>query len=278
MTLEEAYTKCASIAEASSTSFFRGMKVLPPPRRAAIFAVYALARRIDDIADGDLPTDDKIERLRATRDSLHPLEQAGDDPVLRALADAATRFPIPLAAFDDLVRGAEMDIEPRPFPSFDELVVYCRCVAGSIGRLCLGVFDTTDRPRAEVLADDLGVALQLTNILRDVGEDRDLGRVYLPQEDLARFGCSLDPGAHRGHFDDLVRFEAARAEEWYDRGLGLLPLIDRRSASSVGAMAGAYRRLLRRIARDPEAVLARRVSLSRWEKGLVAARSFVGVL
>ncbi len=277
MTLEEAYARCAAIALESSTSFYRGMKVLPQDRRAAIFAVYALARRIDDIADGELPSGEKVERLHATRDALHPLEPAVDDPVLLALADAAARFPIPLESFDDLVRGAEMDLEPRPFATFDDLVVYCRCVAGSIGRLCLGVFESTDRPRAGLLADDLGVALQLTNILRDVGEDRDNGRVYLPQEDLTRYGCSLDPGADPGRFGDLVRFEATRAEGWYDRGLGLLPLVDRRSASSVGAMAGAYRRLLRRIARNPEAVLTRRVSLSPWEKGVVAARSLVRV-
>ena len=116
---------------------------------------------------------------------------AGDDPVLFALADAAARYPIPLAAFDDLVDGAELDVEPRPYETFDDLVRYCRCVAGSIGRLCLGVFETRDRERATVLADDLGVALQLTNILRDVGEDLDNGRVYLPQEDLRRFGCDL---------------------------------------------------------------------------------------
>ncbi|MBM3677250.1 MAG: squalene synthase HpnD [Actinobacteria bacterium] len=276
MTVEEAYARCAEITRASSTSFYHGMRVLPPPRRAALFAVYALARRIDDIADGDLPTAERTRLLGEARSTLHPLEP-DDDPVLVALAAASARYPIPLEAFDDLIRGAELDLEPRPYETFAELVGYCRCVAGSIGRLCLGVFETDERPRASILADDLGVAFQLTNILRDVAEDHANGRVYLPQEDLRRFGCTAGAGGFEGPIPDLVRFEATRAEEWYDRGLELLPLVDRKSASSVGAMARAYRRILRRIARHPDAALARRVSLSRWEKSLIAARTFAGV-
>lgn len=275
MSLEQAYEHCAEIARASSTSFYNGMRLLRRERRAALFAVYAFARRIDDIADGDLPTDEKVRQLHEARASLHPVV-AGDDPVLIALADAAARYPIPLAAFDDLVDGAELDLEPRPYETFDDLVRYCRCVAGSIGRLCLGVFETRDRDRATVLADDLGVAFQLTNILRDVGEDLDNGRVYLPQEDLRRFGCDLGARVDAGAFEQLVRFEAERAEGWYERGLGLLPLVDRRSASSVGAMAGVYRTLLQRIERDPSAVLSSRVSLTKWQKGLIAARSLAG--
>jgi phytoene synthase len=276
MTVEEAYERCVEIARASSTSFYNGMRLLPRERRAAMFAVYALARRIDDIADGDLPRDEKVRQLHEARAALHPIAP-GDDPVLLALADAAARYPIPLDAFDDLVDGAEMDLEPRPYETFDDLVRYCRCVAGSIGRLCLGVFETSDRARADTLADDLGVAFQLTNILRDVGEDRESGRVYLPQEDLRRFGCDLGPDGPSGPFDRLVRFEAGRAEQWYAHGLQLLDIVDRRSASSVGAMAGVYRTLLRRIERDPEAVLSTRVSLTKWQKGLIAARSLAGV-
>jgi 15-cis-phytoene synthase len=276
VTLDEAYARCVEITRASSTSFYHGMRVLPRERRLALFAVYAFARRIDDIADGELPFDEKVSALRGATEALHPFRPA-DDPVLLALEHAAGVYPIPLDAFDDLIRGAEMDLTPRPFETFDDLVGYCRCVAGSIGRLCLGVFETPDRERAAVLADDLGVALQLTNILRDVGEDLESGRVYLPQEDLRRHGCTLGPEGVTGPFADLVRFEAARAHEWYARGLELLPLVDRRSASSVGAMVGVYRKLLRRIEREPDAVLARRVSLRGWEKSLIAVRSLAGV-
>jgi phytoene synthase len=259
----DAYRACAEIARASGTSFYRGMRLLPRPKRDALFAIYAFARRVDDIADegGDVT---QLEALRTWRAHL-------DDPVFAALDDACTRFSIPVNAFDDLIDGAEMDLRGARYATFDELEVYCRRVAGSIGRLTVGVFGSTDYE----LADRLGVAFQLTNILRDVTEDLALGRVYLPQEDLDRFGVDLHaPGAE---FNELVRFEAARAEQWYDDGLQLLGHLDRGSASSVAAMAGAYRRLLRRIERDPAAVLRRRVSLPAWEKGLVAARSLVGV-
>ncbi len=160
------------------------------------------------------------------------------------------------------------------YRTFEDLLHYCRCVAGSIGRLSLGVFGTDDVATAAPLADALGVALQLTNILRDIREDYQDGRIYLPAEDFARFGCSLagDP-ADRGKLAELVEFEAQRATTWYARGLALMPLLDWRSAASAGAMAGIYFRLLKQIAATPQAVLERRVCLSTGEKAMVAARS-----
>jgi phytoene synthase len=203
----------------------------------------------------------------------------GDDPVLLALADAAHRFPIPLAAFGDLLDGVEMDVRGTRYATFEDLVGYCRRVAGSVGRLSVGVFGASDRARASSLGDDLGVAMQLTNILRDVREDRALGRVYLPDEDLEAFGCPPDPlEAPPGALAALLRFEAARARAWFDRGLRLLPLLDRRSAACVEAMTGIYRRLLDRIERAPAEVLRRRLSLAAWEKAWVAGRSLVGAV
>ncbi|MBO0820292.1 MAG: squalene/phytoene synthase family protein, partial [Nocardiopsaceae bacterium] len=169
--------------------------------------------------------------------------------------------------------------------TFDDLLCYCRCVAGSIGRLSLGVYGKTQPETQEKLADDLGVALQLTNILRDVREDYRNGRVYLPAEDLEKFGCPIAPGgdepfatgAERARFAGLVEFEAARAREWYASGLRLLATIDRRSAACTGAMAGIYRRLLERIASNPAAVLQARMSLPTTEKALVAAQSLTGL-
>lgn len=276
MTTAEAYRRCSELTRASSTSFFQGMRLLPRERREALFAVYAFARRVDDAADGDAPPGEKRERLRDAHESLQRLGAHPDDPVLVALADACASFPIPLDAFHDLIAGAEEDVTGAEYATLEDLVVYCRRVGGSIGRLCVGVFETRDRPTASALADELGVGLQLTNILRDLREDREQGRLYVPREDLARFGCTVDADGFHGPFEELVRFEAERAEGWYERGLGLLPLLDRRSAASVAAMAGAYRRLLRRIARDPSAAIRGRVSLPGWEKGLVAARSLVG--
>jgi len=257
----DAYRACAEIARASGTSFYRGMRLLPKPKRDALFAIYAFARRVDDIADegGSL---DQLAALRDWRTRL-------DDPVFAALDDACTRYPIPVGALGDLIDGAEMDVRGTHYATFAELEVYCRRVAGSIGRLSVGVFGSSEHE----LADRLGVAFQLTNILRDVAEDLANGRIYLPQEDLDAFEVDLQSPGPR--FAELVRFEADRAERWYDDGLQLLPHLDRGSAASVAAMASAYRRLLRRIARDPEAVLTRRVSLPPWEKGWVAARSLV---
>ena len=271
-----AYRSCAQIARESGTTFYRGMRLLPRPKRDALFAIYAFARRVDDIADGDLPLDEKLARLAAVRSSLAERAARPDDPVLVALDDACRRYPIPDDAFEDLIAGAEMDLHETHFETFDDLVVYCRRVGGSIGRLAVGVFGARDRGRALDLADRLGVAFQLTNILRDVGEDLARGRVYLPAEDLATFESDLAGGQSGERFAQLVGYEAERAESWYDDGLALLPLLDRASASSVAAMAAAYRRLLRRIEREPEAVLTRRVSLPTWEKGWVAARSLVG--
>jgi phytoene synthase len=276
--VEAAYRHCREVTRASATSFYHGMRLLPAPRRTAMYAIYAFARRIDDIADGPLSTDEKLAALEQARSEVAMLDSAAPvAPLLVALADACRRYPLPRQALSDLIDGAAMDVAGTSYPSFEDLVVYCRRVGGTIGRLSLGVFGSTDKgPAAMALADDLGVAFQLTNILRDVREDLAGGRLYLPAEDLAAFGCRVEQVSITGDFAGLVRYEAARAEEWYDRGLDLVPLLDRPSASCVTAMAGIYRRLLRRIEREPEAVLAGRLSLPGWEKGWVAARSLVG--
>jgi phytoene synthase len=274
MSLEAAYAECRAIARASGSTFYAGMRLLPGDRRDAIFAIYALARRIDDIADGDLPADEKLAALGEVRAQLQRLPEA-DDLVLAAVGDAAQRYPIPLDAFEDLVAGAEMDARGHDFATFAETELYGKRVAGSIGRLALGVFETSDRAQAERLAEKLGVALQLTNILRDLSEDLRNGRRYLPADDLDRFGCTANNGHIDGPVDLLVAFEAQRALNLLERGLMLVPLLDRRSAACVLAMAGAYRRLLERIAMHPELVLQGRPTLRRWEKGLVLAQSLV---
>ena len=306
-----AYRRCEEITWSQARNFSYGIRLLPPAKRQALAAVYAFARRIDDIGDGTLPAPEKLTLLEEARGGLSAL-QAGDvddgDAVLVALADAAARFDIPLPAFGELIDGCAADVRGVSYATFDDLLHYCRCVAGSIGRLSLGVFGTSDPQQAVPLADSLGVALQLTNILRDIREDYATGRVYLPAEDFARFGCALGdlsfpapgngsagalpprsfpapgdgsagalppPAAYPelGRLTALVEFEADRARTWYAKGLALMPLLDRRSAASAGAMAGIYYRLLEHIAASPAAVLTRRVSLSAREKAAVAVRS-----
>jgi phytoene synthase len=275
METREAYRTCERLTRKAAANFYYGIRLLPPEKRRAMSAVYAYARRVDDIGDGNLPADRKLAELQAMRTSL--AQGDPDDVVMVALTDARARFPLPEKAFTDLLDGVEMDVTGTRFETFDELVVYCRAVAGSIGRLCLGIFGASDTERAMPLADDLGVAMQITNVLRDVHEDYQRGRMYLPAEDLRRFGCaeSLEtstPDASAA----LIRFEAGRGREWFDRGLGLLPLIDARSRACVRAMTGIYRRILSQIERDPQQIMSRRVSLPVWEKAWVAARSLAG--
>jgi len=281
ITVDDAYRECERITRTEARNFAWGIRLLPPPKRTALSAVYALARRIDDIGDGTLPIERKVALLAEARAAAAAPDDHPDDPVLVALADAAARLPLPLDAFGELVDGCEMDVTGRAYADLDELVGYCRCVAGSIGRLSLGVFAPHLTPgeaaRAGELADALGVALQLTNILRDIREDLGNGRVYLPAKDLELFGVrletlpdgSLDPCD--GALAELVRFEAARAWGWYDRGLQLLGMLDRRSAACCAAMAGIYRELLERIAADPRQVMLARMSLPASVKLRVAA-------
>jgi phytoene synthase len=279
--LTGAYAACEQITRAEARNFYYGIRLLPAEKRAALSAVYALARRIDDIGDGDLPVGDKRVALAGVRESLHrPAEDS--DAVMAAVQDAVRRFPVPLDAFDELIDGVEMDVVGHRYETFEELVTYCTRVAGSIGRLSLGIFGGSTDRRAPAYANALGVALQQTNILRDIREDLTLGRVYLPAEDLDRFGVTLrlGPGGRLddadGALDALIRSAAARASSWYDDGLRLLPLLDRRSAACCAAMAGIYRSLLDRLEERPQRSYDRRLSLSGWEKARVAARAMAG--
>jgi phytoene synthase len=287
--LTEAYRECERITWTQARNFAYGIRLLPPAKRRGLAVIYAFARRIDDIGDGtlpgqeqDMPAEEKIAALEQARQAvlgLHENEGSHDDPVLIALADTARNFPVPLPAFGELIDGCVADVRGTHYETFEDLHHYCRCVAGSIGRLSLGIFGTkADPEEASDLADSLGVALQLTNILRDIHEDHTNGRVYLPAEDLVKFDVDLDRagGPSLSQFRRLVEFEAERARDWYTTGWRLLPLLDRRSAACTGAMAGIYRRLLERIAAEPASVLDRRVSLSTGEKAMVAVRALAG--
>ncbi len=311
MELTEAYRECERITWSAARNFAYGIRLLPPDKRRGLAVIYAFARRIDDIGDGTMPAGEKIVALEQARQSLGSLATPpADDPVLLALADVERSFPVPIPAFGELVDGCVADVRGTVYQSFDDLLWYCRCVAGSIGRLSLGIFGTSDdMDRAAELADSLGVALQLTNILRDIREDYLGGRVYLPAEDLAKFGVCLGgddppqtppallpggthpPGPPLGRaarppippwagpgFARLVEFEVERARDWYATGWKLLDMLDRRSAACTGAMAGIYRRLLDRIAAEPAAVLRGRVSLSGRQKATVAVRALAGRL
>jgi len=276
--LDEAYRECERITWTQARNFAYGIRLLPVPKRRGLAVIYAFARRIDDIGDGSMPPEDKIAALEDARLALGDLAAAGaEDPVLLALADVERNFPVPIQAFGELIDGCIADVRGTSYGTFEDLLHYCRCVAGSIGRLSLGVYGTSGDPeQAAELADSLGVALQLTNILRDIREDYQNGRVYLPSEDLAKFSVDLEVTSPQ--FSQLVEFEVERARDWYATGMGLLPMLDWRSAACTGAMAGIYRRLLERIAARPAEVLRGRMSLSTGEKAVVAVKALAGRL
>jgi phytoene synthase len=275
MNTEAAYRVCEEITRREAKNFGYGIRLLRPAERGALSAVYSLARRIDDIGDGTAPDAQKLLELERIRSDLRGIQSNTEDPVFVALGVAARNYDLPLDAFDDLIDGCLMDVRGTSYETFDDLVVYCRLVAGSVGRLSVAVFGTTD-PTSIALADDLGVALQLTNILRDVLEDRTNGRVYLPSSDAAAVGCPPGLTGQPEALTDLVTLECARVPEWFDRGLQLLPRLDRRSRTCVGVMAGIYYRLFRRIERDPMAVTLGRLSLPTAEKIWIAGKCLLG--
>ena len=288
--IERAYDSCEEVTRRAAANFYYGIRLLPRPKRQAMSAVYAFARRVDDIGDGNLDTGTALAALLEERTRLDMLRSDDGlgwndvqlpsgreiDPVILALAHSRRYYQLPLEALELLIDGVECDVRGTRYETFDELVEYCRAVAGSIGRLCLAIFTDGHSGGASRLADDLGVAMQLTNILRDIREDRARGRVYLPAEDLRRFDCADLDAAPDEHIAAMIRFEAARAQDWFDNGLRLVEQLEPRSASCVLAMTGIYRSILERIVRDPAEVLRGRISLRPWEKTWVAARSLVG--
>ncbi|MFF3425619.1 presqualene diphosphate synthase HpnD [Streptomyces sp. NPDC002602] len=288
--VQAAYGYCEAVTGSQARNFAYGIRLLPNDKRQAMSALYAFSRRVDDIGDGTLAPDAKLVRLEETRALLgriraEEIDEDDTDPVAVALAHAARRFPIPLGGLDELIDGVLMDVRGESYETWDDLKVYCRCVAGAIGRLSLGVFGTApgarEADRAGEYADTLGLALQLTNILRDVREDAGNGRTYLPAEDLAKFGCTEGFRGERmsagADFAGLVHHEVRRARALFVEGYRLLPMLDRRSGACVAAMAGIYRRLLDRIEREPDAVLRGRVSLPTHEKAYVAVRGLSGL-
>ena len=249
MTVREAYAVVGRITRREARNFAWGIVLLPRPKREAVAALYAFARRVDDIADDPaLPAARRRADLEACRSAVEALPSApAEDPVLVALADACRRYPLPRSALLDLVAGGLMDVERSRYGTWNELREYCLRVAGAVGLACTAVYGPSDPGRAAPRAEAMGIALQQINIMRDVGEDWGLGRVYLPQDELARFGVSEEDvaAARTGPaWRALMEHQAERAEAHLREGLELLPLLDRRSALCVRAFAGIYRGLL----------------------------------
>ena len=266
MNTDAAYAEVLEITRREAKNFAYGIMVLPREKRRAIAAIYAFARRVDDVADGDLPPDEKRTELEALRAGLDA-EPTG--AMFVALADARERFGIPRDALSLLVDGGLQDLERTTYATFDDLRAYCDKVAGAVGVACVAVYGTDDTERANTL----GIALQLINIMRDVDEDRVLGRVYLPQDELARFGVA--ELAHTPQFVELMRFSATRARAHLEEGLRLLDSLDRRSALCVATFAGLYRGQLDRMEANEFDVFDKSCRLSTREKLGVVARNLL---
>lgn len=290
-----AYSVCRGITRTAAKNFYYAFLVLPRRKREALCAVYAFMRRCDDIADDEtLSLPDRRQKLGAWLDALHAAQQGDptDDAILLALTDAQRRYTIPAGLLDELAQGTAMDVEAGTegqsapdrasglavhYNTFEELRQYCYRVASVVGLVCIHVFGYRN-PQAEPLAERCGLAFQLTNIIRDVKEDASAGRVYLPEEDLARFGLttsdlmnSPDPARVR----PLLAFEAERARECYTAGDELIPYVSEDSQPALWVLVNIYRRLLEKIAAKQYDVFTAKVALSRWEKTRVLAKGFL---
>jgi phytoene synthase len=265
--VDAAYAEVQRVTRERAKNFAYGIMVLPREKRRAIAAIYAFAREVDDVADSTLAVEEKRGRLKALRTSLDA-EPVGAMPV--ALHDAMVRFDIPRDALSALVDGGLQDLGQTRYATFDELRGYCEKVAGAVGVACIAVYGSDDRERALTL----GIALQLINIMRDVGEDLSLGRVYLPQDELARFGVT-ELGRVDDAWRELMAFQAQRARAHLDEGLRLLESLDRRSALCVSTFAGLYRGQLDRMESNGFDVFNASCRLSTREKLAVVARGLV---
>ena len=277
---------CRDLTRHEAANFYWGFITLPRPQRLAIYALYSFARQVDDEVDlinrgagrdphpnAIIPNLFKPHRERIAR----CYAGRADDPVMRVLAEVVTEYGIPREELEALVDGVEMDLRVTRYASWEQLRSYCRLVASSVGRMCVRIFGFNN-PAAVDYADDLGVAMQLANILRDVREDMGLGRIYLPQDELRRFGVGERiplSGAPPAGWDDLMRYEIERARRLFASGLRVTQVIPRRPAACVLTMAGIYQAIVDQIAMNPSLPLTRRASLSGRGKLAVMARSWL---
>jgi len=257
----------------SGSSFYYSFLFLPPPRRRAITALYAFCREVDDVVDE--VTDPAIARLKLAwwrQEVAAAYGGAPQHPVARALVPVVREFALPQAELQTVIDGMAMDLEHTRYLDFDALETYCHRVAGVVGLLSAQIFGY-EHAATLGYARDLGIAFQLTNIVRDVGEDARRGRIYLPQEDLARFGVTpavLTAGVATAPFRALMAFQTERANAWYDRAFAQLDPADRRAQRPGLIMAAIYRTLLTEIARDGYQVLDRRIALTPLRKLWIA--------
>ena len=269
VSLPESYAFCEKIARSRARNFYYSFLLLSREQRLAMCAIYAFMRYCDDISEGEGASLEAIERWRRDLDCALA-GRYGENALWPAFHDTVQRFRIPHEYFHEMIEGVSSDLQPKRLQTFDELYRYCYQVASVVGLTIIHIFGF-ESPDALMLAEKCGIAFQLTNILRDVREDRENGRIYLPEEDIRRFGADL--ANHDDRFVELMRFEAARARAYYDESRPLIGLVHPRSRASLWALIEIYRRLLTRIERSNFDVLARRIRVPTWEKLGILARA-----
>jgi phytoene synthase len=275
MTIAESYAFCEQVARTQAKNFYYSFLLLSRPQRQAMCAIYAFMRYCDDLRDAEGISDraGAIARWQADLDAALA-GSAPENPVWPAFADAVARYRIPHEYFRAMIRGVSSDLEPRHVQTFQELYDYCYHVASVVGLTIIHIFGFND-PRALELAEKCGVAFQLTNILRDVREDAEHGRVYLPAADLEKFGVKateLSGAALSPALRSLLEFEGERARAYYRESEPLMDMVDSGSRASLKALIGIYSRLLERISSSGYEVLRERVRVPAWEKLWILAR------
>lgn len=280
-TVGEAYRHCQAITRERARNFYFAFLSLPPGQRQAVYAVYAFCRGCDDYADDDIELQRKVELLEGYRAQLHQCYQGqSSGPVFQALQDAVERYQIPQQYFDDIVTGVEMDLTISRYATFQDLYTYCYRVASVVGLISIQVFGYSS-PRAKECAVDMGIAMQLVNIIRDIKEDAERDRIYLPQDELQRFGYTeqeLFRGVLNQPFSDLMAFQARRARQYFRSGRKLLPMVPVRTRPCPAILSGLYSKLLDRIEARRWDVFAERVRLSTSEKLWLAGRTWTGTM
>ena len=272
--LDQSFAYCRGVARRRAKNFYYSFLLLSKPRRNAMCAIYAFMRYCDDLSDEPGAARDPIERWRAALDrALAGRYDA--HPVWPAFHHTVETYGIPHAYFHEMIDGVESDLEPRHMATFEELYRYCYQVASVVGLTTIHIFgfDSAEAPK---LAEKCGVAFQLTNILRDIREDAERGRIYLPAEDMERFGVSeqaLRAGARTPQVTELLRFEAERARRYYHESMPLVGMVNPGSRASLRALISIYAGLLERIEQSDYDVFTRRISLSAWEKSWIVARA-----
>ncbi|MGO9243835.1 MAG: presqualene diphosphate synthase HpnD [Verrucomicrobiia bacterium] len=278
--LEESYALCGRIARQTGKNFYYSFLVMPREKRAAMCAIYAFMRRSDDIADSAANPAVALDGLRRWRKEVDTALNNGNarEPILPALVDTVRRYRIPQGYFHELLDGTEMDQKTTRYATFDELYKYCYRVASAVGLVVLPIFGYKD-VAALVPAEACGIAFQLTNILRDVKEDAQMGRIYLPQEDLRRFGVPEDDilnARATPQFLEMMKFEAKRAREFYNKARPLVDMIDVNSRGTLAVMLAIYGGILRKIEDNNFAVFRERIRLSAAEKLWIVGKNWVG--